>query len=83
MGICMYVAMPVSEAYVISNSNANNRSTILGVYYFASRGGPGILMPIIGTLVDEFNFGVAFTWVGAALFAVVLVCSLLLWGTRD
>ncbi|MDO9333767.1 MAG: MFS transporter [Dehalococcoidales bacterium] len=83
MGTCMYVAMPVSEVYVISNAKANNRSTILGIYYFASRGGPGILMPIIGKLIDQFSFSVAFAWVGAALFVIALVCSLLLWGTRD
>ncbi len=83
MGTCMYVAMPVSEVYVISNAKANNRSTILGIYYFASRGGPGILMPIIGKLIDQFSFSVAFAWIGAALFVIALVCSLLLWGTKD
>jgi MFS family permease len=83
MGTCMYVAMPVSEVYVISNSTQNNRSTILGIYYFASRGGPGLLMPIIGKLIDQYSFSTAFAWVGAALFVITLVCSLLLWGTKD
>ncbi|HEX9896565.1 MAG TPA: MFS transporter [Dehalococcoidales bacterium] len=83
MGSCMYVAMPVAEVYVISNANANNRSTILGIYYFASRGGPGLLMPIIGKLIDQYSFSTAFAWVGAALFVITLVCSLLLWGTKD
>jgi MFS family permease len=83
MGSCMYVAMPVAEVYVISNANANNRSTILGIYYFASRGGPGLLMPIIGKLIDQYSFSTAFAWVGAALLVITLVCSLLLWGTKD
>ena len=83
MGTCMYVAMPVSEVYVISNATQNNRSTILGIYYFASRGGPGLLMPIIGKLIDQYSFSTAFAWVGAALFVITLVCSLLLWGTKD
>jgi MFS family permease len=83
MGTCMYVAMPLSEVYVISNAKNSNRSTILGIYYFASRGGPGILMPVIGKLIDQYSFATAFAWVGAALFLIVLVCSLLLWGTRD
>jgi MFS family permease len=83
MGTCMYVAMPLSEVYVINNAKNSNRSTILGIYYFASRGGPGILMPIIGQLIDQYNFSTAFAWVGAALFVIVLVCSLFLWGTRD
>lgn len=83
MGTCMYVAMPVTESYVISNSSTHNRSTIIGIYYFASRGGPSILLPIIGNLINRFSFSVAFTTVGVALFAIALICSLMLWGTKD
>jgi MFS family permease len=83
MGICMYVAMPVSEAYVISHASPRNRSTILGVYYFASRGGPGILTPIIGKLADQYSFGTAFAAVGVGLLAIALVCAVPLWGSKD
>ncbi len=79
----MYVAMPVTESYVISNMSTRNRSTILGLYYFASRGGPAILLPIMGNLIDRFSFSVAFTTVGVALFVITLICSLMLWGTKD
>lgn len=83
LGSCMYVAMPLSEVYVISNARNSNRSTILGIYYAASRGGSGILIPIIGKLFDQYSFGTTFAWIGAALFVITLICSLLLWGTRD
>ncbi len=83
MGICMYTTMPVTESYVISNISTHNRSTIIGIYYFASRGGPALLLPIIGKLIDRFSFSIAFTTVGVALFAISLICSLLLWGTKD
>ena len=83
MGMCQYVGMPVAESYVISHSPARHRSTILGFYYFASRGGPGLLMPAIGYIIDHFSFGTAFTIVGLALLAIVLVCSLFLWRTKD
>jgi MFS family permease len=83
MGACMYVAMPVTESYVISNISTHNRSTIIGVYYFASRGGPAILLPIIGNLIDRFSFSVAFSTIGVALFVITLICSLMLWGTKD
>lgn len=83
MGACQYVGMPVAESYVISHSPARSRSTILGFYFFASRGGPGLLMPAIGYLADRFSFGTAFAVVGGALLAIVLVCSLFLWGRRD
>jgi MFS family permease len=83
MGICVYVAMPVTEAYVISNISTRNRSTVLGIYYFASRGGPAILLPIIGDLIDKFTFSTAFTALGVSLFVITLICSALLWGTKE
>ena len=83
MGVCMYVAMPVTESYVISNISTHNRSTVIGVYYCISRGGPAILLPVIGKLLDRYSFSVAFTAIGGALLAVTLICSLLLWGTKD
>jgi len=83
LGSCMYVAMPVAESYVISTVSHRNRSTVLGIYYFASRGGPGILIPVIGKLIDQFGFNTAFTSIGAVLFVIAIICALLLWGTKD
>lgn len=83
LGMCMYVVMPVTEAYIITHTSEANRSTILGIYYFASRGGPGLIMPLTGYLIDSFGFYTTFTIMGAALFAVILGCSIFLWGSRD
>lgn len=83
MGACMYVAMPVSESYVIANVSTRNRSTILGIYYFASRGGPAVLLPIMGNLIQRYSFATAFTTIGVALFVISLICSLLLWENKN
>ena len=83
LGICQYVAMPVSEAYIISHSPESNRSTILGFYYFASRGGPGLLMPAMGWLSDKYGFITSFGVVGVATLAIVFICSLFLWRNRE
>ena len=82
MGACQYVSMPIAEAYIISHTSERNRSTILGIYYASSRGGPAVIW-IIGYLIDRFGFDTSFTIVGAALFAVTLGCSIFLWGSRD
>ena len=78
LGACQYVGMPVSESYVISHSPQRSRSTILGFYYFASRGGPGLLMPAMGWLTDNYSFGTSFMVVGAGMLAVAVICSFLL-----
>jgi MFS family permease len=83
MGACQYGGMPISESYVISHSPARHRSTILGFYYFASRGGPGLLTPVMGFLIDHNSFGAAFSVVGVATLAVTAVCALLLWRNHN
>ena len=83
MGTCQYVGMPISEAYIISHTPERNRSTVLGVYYFASRGGPGIIMPALGYLIDNFSYETCFTVAGAGMAVVAILCALFLWGSRD
>jgi MFS family permease len=83
IGTCMHMMMPTSESYIISHSPEHRRSTILGIYYFGSRGGPGLVTPILGYLVDKFGFNYAFTMAGAALLAVTLICSIFLRGAKD
>ncbi|UCH42900.1 MAG: MFS transporter [Dehalococcoidales bacterium] len=78
IGMCMDMRMPVSEAYIIGYTTERNRSTVLGIYYFASRGGPGIVTPVLGYLIDRFGFSNSFTVMGVALLGVVLVCAMFL-----
>ncbi|MBA7668651.1 hypothetical protein ES703_76766 [subsurface metagenome] len=83
MGISLNVRMPVSEAYIINQTSARNRSKLLGIYYSASQGGIGVITPVLGYLIDRFGFYTGFTAVGATLVAVTLICSIFLWGSRD
>ncbi len=83
MGMSQYISMPIAEAYIISHTSERNRSSVLGIYYFASRGGPGIMVPVIGYLFDRFGFNAGFTIAGAALFIITLGCSVFLWRSRD
>jgi len=83
IGMSLDSRMPVSEAYITSQTSERNRSTILGIYYLGSRGGPGVIMPVIGYLIDQVGFHKSFTIVGAIMVVVTLVCSIWLWGSRD
>ena len=83
IGMTMYIRMPVSEAYIVSQTSERKRSTILGIYYFGSRGGPGVITPVVGYFIDQVGFYPTFTIMGAALVAVTLGCSIFLWGSRD
>ncbi len=83
IGTCQYMAMPTSEAYIISHAPKRRRSTILGIYYMASRGGPGIAMPVIGSLIDGYGYTTAFSVAAITMVAIAGVCGGLLLRNRD
>ncbi len=83
IGASMYLRMPVSEAYIVSQTTERNRSTILGIYYFGSRGGHGVMAPALGYLIDQVGFYTSFTIVGVALVVLTLGSAIFLWGSRD
>jgi MFS family permease len=83
IGMSLYLRMPVSEAFIISNTTERNRGTILGIYYFGTRGGTGLLTPLIGYLIDSFGYNTTFLVSGAAMVILTLVSSIFLWGRQD
>jgi len=83
LGIIIYVRMPVSEAYIVGSTSERHRSMVLGIYYFSTMEGCGVLTPVVGNLIDRFGFHSTFTLAAAAGMAGTRVCSIWLWGTRD
>lgn len=79
LGMSAFFLIPISEAYLITQAPAHNRSTILGIYYVGSIGGPGFIAPLIGYFIDRSGFDISFTMVGATLIAITLGCSVFLW----
>lgn len=83
IGVALNLSLPATEGYIISHTSERNRSTILGIYYVGSRGGTGVITPVLGYLIDRLGFHTSFTIVSATLVAVALGCSIFLWGNRD
>ena len=81
MGTAMHIGMPVVESYIISHVSPKKRSTVLGIYYMGSRGGPAITL-LIGYLIDTYQFYMTLSGVALVMFAVALVSSGFLWGKR-
>jgi FSR family fosmidomycin resistance protein-like MFS transporter len=83
LGMTQYMSMPVTEVYVISHAPRKNRSTVLGVYYFASRGGPGLLAPVMGYLIDRYSFSAAYLFAGAGMGIIGVVCTVIILLVRE
>jgi MFS family permease len=76
IGMAQYSRMPVNEIYFINNIPEKKRSTILGIYYFGSRGGPGIITPLIGYIADTYGFGLGMKAIGTTILVVTIICGL-------
>jgi MFS transporter, FSR family, fosmidomycin resistance protein len=74
LGICNYVRTPVAETYLVSRTTERNRSTVLGIYYFSTYEGGGVLTPVMGLLMDRHGFDVSFALAGAAALSLFFVC---------
>jgi predicted MFS family arabinose efflux permease len=74
LGICNYVRTPVSEAYIITRTAQRHRSTVLGIYYFSSMEGGGVLTPVMGYFIDRYGMQSGFTAAGLTLILLTVVC---------
>ncbi len=83
IGIIIYVRMPVAESYIVGQTTARNRSTILGIYYFSAMEGGGVLTSAMGYLIDHLGFSLSFFIASAFLLLITSFCSIWLWGSRD
>jgi MFS family permease len=80
----MYARAPASESYVVGHTPAGKRSTVLGLYYFGSMEGSGVLAPVLGFLIDRYGFRTSFVLSGTFLLVVASVCAaVLLHGSRS
>jgi MFS transporter, FSR family, fosmidomycin resistance protein len=78
IGVLMFFRGPTSEAFFVASIPAHRRSTILGLYFFASMEAGGILTPLVGRLVDARGFGAGFRTVAIAAGALTLACAVVL-----
>lgn len=83
LGMIVFSRMSASECFIIRQTPAGNRSTILGIYYFTAMEGGGVLTPVVGYLIDRFGFTSAFAIAGGVLLSITLLCSFWLWEKRS
>jgi MFS family permease len=83
LGMTQYMSMPVTEAFLLTYLPKRTRSTMLGTYYFASRGGPGLLAPLMGYLIDNHSFGAAYLAAGAGMGLIGVVSTVIIVLNRD
>ena len=78
VGVLMFVRMPSSEAHIISEVSVRRRSTVLGIYFFASSEAGAVLTPLLGAAIDRWGFTAGIVGMGAMVAVVAVVCGLAL-----
>lgn len=72
IGIVVYLNTTSAQAFIIDNTPLRKRSTMLGIYFFGTMEGNGVLTPAIGYLIDRFGFYTSFNLVSGSILAVTL-----------
>lgn len=81
IGTTVHAGMPVVESHIISQVSPQKRSTVLGIYYMVSRGGPAITV-LLGHLVDTYQFFITLSCISAVMLLVAIAGTALLLGRR-
>lgn len=83
MGLAMALRMPVTEAFIIGQTEARYRSRIFALYYFTMQYTGAVFAPFMGKLVDMWGFATCFTISGTVVIAVALITTPFLVGARN
>lgn len=83
MGLIQAVRFPVTEVFIMSQSPAQNRSMIYGVYYTTMHYTGAIFAPVMGKIIDIYGFDTMFTITGYTATIVSVVTSLFIMDARD
>ena len=77
-GIAIYFNTTAAQTYIVDQVSDRFRATALGLYFFGNMEGSGILMPVLGYLIDKFGFNLSFTITGATLIAAPIIYAVVL-----
>jgi len=83
IGIVIYINTTSAQAFIVDNTPSRKRSTMLGVYFFGTMEGNGVLTPVIGYLIDRFGFYTSFGLTSGSVLAVTLAGFLFFLANRN
>ncbi len=83
IGMFNYMRMPIAESYIIQSTSEKHRSTILGIYFFSSMEGSGVMTPLMGYIIDTSGFYYCYAIAATSVTLMTLVCFFFLRGSKD
>jgi MFS family permease len=83
MGLNMAIRMPVTEVFIMSQTPANRRSTIYGIYYSTMQYTGAIFAPVMGGLIQKYTFNTMFTFSAITVTAVAIVTAFFYGDAKD
>jgi MHS family proline/betaine transporter-like MFS transporter len=71
-GIIIAMTQTSSESHIVGNVAEKNCSSVLGGYYFTTMAGSGVLIPLLGALIDARGLHFSLTIVAGVVAAAVV-----------
>jgi MFS family permease len=72
-GIQQSMRSPTSEFFIIEIVPPHLRSTVLGIYFFAGMELSGLIMPVLGAMIDRNGFHATFGLTAIIIFVLSLL----------
>ena len=72
IGVIIAMTQTSSESHIVGNVAEKNCSSVLGVYYFTNMAGAGILIPLLGALIDARGLQFSLSIIAVAVAAATL-----------
>ena len=75
LSVVSFGRMIVSETFFVTLVPAKNRSTVLGIYFFAGMEASGVLTPLVGRAIDSWGFARSFSLMGLILLGICILAA--------
>jgi FSR family fosmidomycin resistance protein-like MFS transporter len=82
MGFIQALRLPVTEIFMISQTQVKNRSTIYGIYYSTMQYTGAIFAPLMGKFIDMYGFHSVFNYSAYAIIALAILTSFFIWDAK-
>jgi MFS transporter, FSR family, fosmidomycin resistance protein len=83
IGLNNAVRGPVTEVYIMSQTNSRNRSTMYGIYYFTMHYTGAIFAPIMAIFIERNGFSSMYLYAAIITTVVAFITSFFIWDAKD
>jgi MFS transporter, FSR family, fosmidomycin resistance protein len=83
IGLNNAVRGPVTEVFIMGQTQAKHRSTVYGIYYFTMHYTGAVFAPIMSIFIKRYDFDTMYLYAAIITTAVALIAAFFIWDGKD